>query len=50
MKLPNGKGYAAYYRKSGDEWNGMDVRHHFQVTVDGPKEIMLPAAIGKDDE
>jgi hypothetical protein len=43
VKLPRGKGRAAYWTKVNDQWHDTNFRHPIQVTaVDGPTEITLP--------
>jgi hypothetical protein len=42
VKLPRGKGRAAYWSKVDDRWNDTEIRHPIQITADGRTEITLP--------
>jgi len=44
VKLPRGKGRAAYWTKVDDAWNDAEIRHPIEMTADGPTEITLPPA------
>ena len=42
VKLPRGKGRAAYWSKVDDQWIDAKLRHPIQITADSPTEITLP--------
>lgn len=42
LKVPRGRGHAAYLSKVDDRWNDLEIQHPIRITSDGPTEITLP--------
>jgi len=42
VRLPRGKGRAAYWSRADDQWSDINIRHTIQITSTGPTEITLP--------